>query len=83
MRRPATLQEVAEREVVAYAPIEANYFHEHVVPIFRSIGLTPHYSQFAGQVGSLIDLADAGLGIVLVPARASRRNSCVLTVTSK
>lgn len=69
--RPVTLHEIAEHELVAYAPIEANYFHELVVSIFRNIGVTPRYAQFAGQVGSLIALVDAGLGIALVPASAA------------
>ncbi|GAA2103204.1 LysR family transcriptional regulator [Actinomadura alba] len=69
--RTPRLADIAEHDVVTYSTVEARYFHELVITVFRDAGVVPRYVQQIGQVHSLLALVDAGLGVALVPRSAS------------
>ena len=60
------------QDFVMYSPIEARYFHELLVSIFRTAGVTPVVTQYLSQIHSILALVDAGWGIALVPEAAAR-----------
>jgi DNA-binding transcriptional LysR family regulator len=68
-RRPR-LAELAEYNIITYAPDSSRYFHELVVSTFYNAGLAPNYTQYLTQVSSQLVLVEAGLGICLVPRSA-------------
>lgn len=69
--RPLHLRDLDGTSFVMYSPTEARYFHEVLVGIFRSAGITPHYVQHLSQVHSILALVRAGLGAALVPEAAA------------
>lgn len=60
------------QELLMYSPVEARYFHELLVSIFRAARVTPVFTQYLSQVHSLLALANAGWGIALVPQAAEQ-----------
>jgi DNA-binding transcriptional LysR family regulator len=60
------------QDVLMYSPIEARYFHELLVSIFRTAGVSPVFTQYLSQIHSILALVDAGWGIALVPEAAAR-----------
>jgi DNA-binding transcriptional LysR family regulator len=71
LQRGPTLAEVAEHDVVTYAPAEARYFYELVVSAFVGARVHPRFTQYLGQAHSILALVDAGLGVALVPESLS------------
>ncbi|MFB6673442.1 LysR substrate-binding domain-containing protein [Streptomyces sp. NPDC056390] len=59
-------------EVLMYSPVEARYFHELLVSIFRAAQVTPVFTQYLSQVHSILAMVNAGWGIALVPAAAAQ-----------
>jgi DNA-binding transcriptional LysR family regulator len=58
--------------LVMYSPIEARYFHEVLVGVFRQARITPRDVQHLSQIHTAVALVGAGLGVALVPAAAAR-----------
>ncbi|MDF2271911.1 hypothetical protein P2Q00_41800 [Streptomyces coacervatus] len=48
------------RELLMYSPVEARYFHELLISIFRSAHVTPVYSQYLSQVQGILALVCRG-----------------------
>lgn len=69
--RAPGVPEIADYDVVTYAPGDARYFHELVVSTFQAAGAVPRYVQYAGQVSSVVALVDAGVGVALIPESAA------------
>jgi DNA-binding transcriptional LysR family regulator len=59
-------------EVLMYSPVEARYFHELLVSIFRAAQVTPVFTQYLSQVHSILAMVNAGWGIALVPEAAAQ-----------
>lgn len=64
---------------IMYSPVEARYFHELVISLFRQAGVSPVYAQYLSQVHSILALVGCGWGVALVPAAASRLRYAGLT----
>ncbi|WP_331729431.1 LysR substrate-binding domain-containing protein (plasmid) [Streptomyces sp. NBC_00028] len=60
------------QELLMYSPVEARYFHELLISVFRSAQVTPVYSQYLSQVHSILALVNVGLGVALVPETAAQ-----------
>ncbi|WP_019545989.1 LysR substrate-binding domain-containing protein [Streptomyces sulphureus] len=60
------------RPLLMYSPVEARYFHELLISLFRRAGVTPVFTQYLSQVHSLLALVDGGWGTALVPEAATR-----------
>lgn len=69
--RTPGVPEIADYDVVTYAPGDARYFHELVVTTFQTAGAVPRYVQYASQVSSVVALVDAGVGVALIPESAA------------
>ncbi|WNE94291.1 LysR substrate-binding domain-containing protein [Streptomyces luomodiensis] len=61
-----------EQEVLMYSPVEARYFHELLVSVFRAAQVTPRFTQYLSQVHSLLAMVNAGWGIAFVPESAAQ-----------
>ncbi|WP_299530681.1 LysR substrate-binding domain-containing protein [uncultured Streptomyces sp.] len=59
-------------EVLMYSPVEARYFHELLISIFRAAEVTPVFTQYLSQVHSLLAMVNAGWGTALVPEAAAQ-----------
>ncbi|MFJ9038674.1 LysR substrate-binding domain-containing protein [Streptomyces sp. NPDC102406] len=66
------MREFDGQEVLMYSPVEARYFHELLVSVFRTARVTPRFSQYLSQVHSLLAMVNAGWGIAFVPESAAR-----------
>ncbi|NJP65825.1 LysR substrate-binding domain-containing protein [Streptomyces spiramenti] len=60
------------QEVLMYSPVEARYFHELLISLFRAARVAPVFTQYLSQVHSILALVDAGWGVALVPESARR-----------
>ncbi|MET9496195.1 LysR substrate-binding domain-containing protein [Streptomyces sp. NPDC006552] len=60
------------QDVLMYSPVEARYFHELLVSIFRTARITPRLTQYLSQVHSLLAMVNAGWGIAFVPEAAAQ-----------
>lgn len=60
------------QDVLMYSPIEARYFHELLVSIFREARVRPRFTQYLSQVHSLLAMVHAGWGIAFVPESAAQ-----------
>lgn len=69
---PVDVGEFNGQQVLMYSPVEARYFHELLVSIFRAAQVAPVFTQYLSQVHSLLALVNAGWGIALVPEAAAR-----------
>lgn len=69
--RAPGVSDIADFDIVTYAPGDARYFHELVVSTFQAVGAAPRYVQYAGQVSSVVALVDAGVGVALIPESAA------------
>ncbi|WP_327358963.1 LysR substrate-binding domain-containing protein [Streptomyces sp. NBC_01304] len=59
------------QDVLMYSPIEARYFHEQLISVFRAARITPVFTQYLSQVHSILALVNGGWGIALVPETAA------------
>ncbi|WP_030607007.1 LysR substrate-binding domain-containing protein [Streptomyces sclerotialus] len=69
---PVGVGEFDGQQVLMYSPVEARYFHELLVSIFRAARVTPVFTQYLSQVHSLLAMVNAGWGIALVPEAAAQ-----------
>ncbi|MFX4292589.1 LysR substrate-binding domain-containing protein [Streptomyces bohaiensis] len=60
------------QEFLMYSPVEARYFHELLISLFRADRVAPVFTQYLSQVHSILALVDAGWGVALVPESARR-----------
>ncbi|GAA3749139.1 LysR substrate-binding domain-containing protein [Streptomyces tremellae] len=60
------------QKMLMYSPVEARYFHELLVSIFRAERVAPHFTQYLSQVHSLLAMVNAGWGIAFVPEAAAQ-----------
>ncbi|MFD6279879.1 LysR substrate-binding domain-containing protein [Streptomyces sp. NPDC060209] len=60
------------QDVLMYSPVEARYFHELLVSIFRAAQIAPRFTQYLSQVHSLLAMVNAGWGIAFVPEAAAQ-----------
>ncbi|WP_030991403.1 LysR substrate-binding domain-containing protein [Streptomyces sp. NRRL WC-3744] len=66
------IEDFTGEDFLMYSPIEARYFHELLVSVFRSAGVRPVFTQYLTQVHSMLALVNGGWGIALVPEGAVR-----------
>ncbi|MFH9981759.1 LysR substrate-binding domain-containing protein [Streptomyces sp. NPDC017179] len=69
---PMRMEDFAGEDFLMYSPIEAHYFHELLVSIFRAAHVRPVFTQYLTQVHSILALVNGGWGIALVPESAAR-----------
>lgn len=69
---PLPMGEFDGQDVLMYSPIEARYFHELLVSIFREARVRPRFTQYLSQVHSLLAMVHAGWGIAFVPESAAQ-----------
>ncbi|WP_329092822.1 LysR substrate-binding domain-containing protein [Actinomadura citrea] len=69
---PVPLADLDGRRFLMYSPVEARYFHELLVSLFREARVSPVYAQYLSQVHSILALVNCGWGLALVPAAAAR-----------
>ncbi|GAA4335988.1 LysR substrate-binding domain-containing protein [Actinomadura luteofluorescens] len=69
---PVPLADLDGRRFLMYSPVEARYFHELLVSLFRQARVSPVYAQYLSQVHSILALVSCGWGLALVPAAAAR-----------
>ncbi|MFC7304380.1 LysR substrate-binding domain-containing protein [Streptomyces monticola] len=67
------------QQVLMYSPVEARYFHELLVSIFRAAQVTPEFTQYLSQVHSILAMVNAGWGIALVPEAAAQMQFAGIT----
>ncbi|MFF8093048.1 LysR substrate-binding domain-containing protein [Streptomyces sp. NPDC016675] len=69
---PMRVEDFDGEDFLMYSPIEARYFHELLISIFRSARARPVFTQYLTQVHSILALVDGGWGTALVPEAAAR-----------
>ncbi|MFJ8820856.1 LysR substrate-binding domain-containing protein [Streptomyces sp. NPDC102467] len=69
---PLRMSDFDGQDVLMYSPVEARYFHELLVSVFRTAQVTPRFTQYLSQVHSLLAMVNAGWGIAFVPAAAAQ-----------
>ncbi|MEU2930664.1 LysR substrate-binding domain-containing protein [Streptomyces sp. NPDC007251] len=67
---PLHLSAFEGQPLIMYSPVEARYFHDLLVSVFRTARVTPVYTQYLSQVHSILALVGGGWGVALVPAAA-------------
>ncbi|WP_320774279.1 LysR substrate-binding domain-containing protein [Streptomyces sp. CRN 30] len=68
---PLRVEDFAGQEFLMYSPIEARYFHELLISIFRAAQVWPEFTQYLTQVHSILALVNGGWGIAIVPETAA------------
>ncbi|MFK0115310.1 LysR substrate-binding domain-containing protein [Streptomyces sp. NPDC090994] len=68
---PMPIEDFAGQDFLMYSPIEARYFHELLISIFRAAQVRPVFTQYLTQVHSILALVNGGWGIALVPETAA------------
>ncbi|WP_433478631.1 LysR substrate-binding domain-containing protein [Spirillospora sp. CA-142024] len=76
---PVRLADFDGQRFIMYSPVEARYFHELLISLFRQARVSPVYAQYLSQVHSILALVDSGWGVALVPAAAARLRYAGLT----
>lgn len=71
-RRRLALTDLVHEPFVMYSAQEAANLRGQVMMLCQSAGFTPNVVQEAVQVQTLASLVESGLGVALVPSRASR-----------
>jgi DNA-binding transcriptional LysR family regulator len=69
---PMRIEDFDGEDFLMYSPIEARYFHELLISIFRIARARPVFTQYLTQVHSILALVNGGWGIALVPETAAR-----------
>ncbi|MDG4859128.1 LysR substrate-binding domain-containing protein [Streptomyces sp. T-3] len=70
-REPLDIAAFDGQDVLMYSPIEARYFHEQLISVFRAARIAPVFTQYLSQVHSILALVNGGWGIALVPETAA------------
>ena len=68
---PIDLNAMAELPLIIFPRRIAPAFHDAILACFHEAGLTPHISQEAIQMQTIVGLVSAGMGIALVPQSVS------------
>lgn len=71
-RRLVTLSALDGESMIMYSPSGWQPFYEMLAGSFRSAGVAPRYIQFLTSTQTILALVNAGVGVALVPASASR-----------
>jgi DNA-binding transcriptional LysR family regulator len=58
------------RPLVMYSPVESRYFYELIVGLAARARIRPRYTQYVSQVHTMLALAQAGVGLAVVPESA-------------
>lgn len=66
------MEDIAGQDFLMCSPIEARYFHELLVSIFRAANVRPVFTQYLTQVHSILALVNGGWGMALVPESAAQ-----------
>jgi DNA-binding transcriptional LysR family regulator len=69
---PMRIEDFDGEDFLMYSPIEARYFHELLISVFRAARARPVFTQYLTQVHSILALVNGGWGIALVPETAAR-----------
>ncbi|MEE4591511.1 LysR family transcriptional regulator [Streptomyces sp. DSM 41524] len=69
---PLKVADFDGQELLMYSPIEARYFNELLISIFRAAHATPVFAQYLSQVHTILALVNGGWGVALVPETAAR-----------
>ncbi|GGY98210.1 LysR substrate-binding domain-containing protein [Streptomyces poonensis] len=69
---PVRIEDLEGEDFLMYSPIEARYFHELLISVFRAAHVRPVFTQYLAQVHSILNLVNGGWGIALVPEAAAR-----------
>lgn len=69
---PLDIAEFDGQDVLMYSPVEARYFHELLIGVFRNARVAPVFSQYLSQVHSILALVNGGWGVALVPEAAAK-----------
>ncbi|MEU8570203.1 LysR substrate-binding domain-containing protein [Streptomyces pathocidini] len=69
---PLSLADFDGERLIMYSPIEARYFHDLLISVFRAAGVVPVYAQYLSQVHSILALVGGGWGAALVPEAAAQ-----------
>ncbi|WP_328538557.1 LysR substrate-binding domain-containing protein [Streptomyces sp. NBC_00344] len=70
-RGPLPVTAFDGQDVLMYSPVEARYFHELLISIFRAARIAPVFAQYLSQVHSILALVAGGWGVALVPESAA------------
>ena len=57
---------------IMHSPKDGKYFHDRIMGLFWSSGVSPDFIQYIDQTHTIISLVRAGLGAAIVPASAQR-----------
>lgn len=71
-RERIALSDMNGQPFVMHSPKEGKYFHDLILGLFVSSGVTPDYIQYLDQTHTILALVRAGLGIGILPASAQR-----------
>ncbi|MGW7518131.1 LysR substrate-binding domain-containing protein [Streptomyces sp. NPDC054796] len=69
---PLSIADFDGQDLLMYSPIEARYFHELLISVFRAARVAPVFTQYLSQVHSILALVNGGWGVALVPEAAAR-----------
>ncbi|MEV6110160.1 LysR family transcriptional regulator [Streptomyces sp. NPDC051940] len=69
---PMPVSALDGQPMIMYSPVEARYFHDLVISIFRAARITPVLTQYLSQVHSILALVGGGWGVALVPEAAAQ-----------
>ncbi|MGW8380500.1 LysR substrate-binding domain-containing protein [Streptomyces sp. ODS28] len=69
---PLGVGDLDGESLLMYSPIEARYFHELLIGIFRAAHVRPVFTQYLSQIHSMLALVDTGWAAALVPESATR-----------
>jgi DNA-binding transcriptional LysR family regulator len=70
-RRTLPLRMLAHEPLITFPP--TSVLHANILMACHQAGFTPHVAQEAAQVHTILSLVESGLGIGLVPSKASRQ----------
>lgn len=71
-RESIVLSDMNAQPFIMHSPKEGKYFHDLIIGLFGSSGVTPDYIQYLDQTHTILALVRAGLGIGILPASAQR-----------
>ncbi|MBT2440560.1 hypothetical protein J7E93_10645 [Streptomyces sp. ISL-36] len=69
---PMPIEDFAGEDFLMYSSVEARYFHELLISVFRAADVWPVFTQYLTQVHSILALVNGGWGVALVPESAAQ-----------
>ncbi|MEU3300740.1 LysR substrate-binding domain-containing protein [Streptomyces sp. NPDC006678] len=76
---PLRVEDFDGQEFLMYSPVEARYFHELLISVFRTAQVAPVFIQYLSQVHSILAMVNAGWGVALVPEAAAQMRFAGIT----